>query len=56
MNGARDTGPRIALWLLGYGNEIWTHNDNYWIWGPWLAAITGGCFGGMVRIYPQLET
>ncbi|KAB8337025.1 hypothetical protein FH972_021329 [Carpinus fangiana] len=21
MNGARDSGPRIALWLVGYGNE-----------------------------------
>lgn len=46
MNGARDTGPRIGLWLLGYGGEIWSHNHNYWIWGPWIGAIVGGCFGG----------
>ncbi|PWN53151.1 MIP family channel protein [Violaceomyces palustris] len=48
MNGARDTGPRIALWLVGYGNEIWTHNGCYWLWAPWIAAITGGIAGGVV--------
>lgn len=48
LNGARDTGPRLALWALGYGNEIWTHNSSYFIWGPWLGAITGGCIGGLV--------
>lgn len=46
MNGARDTGPRIGLWILGYGSQIWSHNHSYWIWGPWLGAIVGGCFGG----------
>lgn len=51
LNGARDSGPRIALWLLGYGNEIWTHNSAYWAWAPWLAAITGGCVGGFVRTF-----
>jgi aquaglyceroporin related protein len=48
LNGARDTGPRIALWLLGYGGEIWTHNQSYWIWGPWIGAIVGGLTGGLI--------
>lgn len=48
LNGARDSGPRIALWILGYGNEIWTHNHAYWLWAPWIAAIVGGCVGGLV--------
>lgn len=48
LNGARDAGPRLALWLLGYGNTVWTHNNAYWAWGPWAGAITGGCVGGFV--------
>uniref|UniRef100_V5EXZ7 Type 1 phosphatases regulator n=2 Tax=Kalmanozyma brasiliensis (strain GHG001) TaxID=1365824 RepID=V5EXZ7_KALBG len=34
INGARDTGPRIALWLVGYGAEVWTHDSWYWAWNP----------------------
>ncbi|UZJ54869.1 hypothetical protein CBS101457_004189 [Exobasidium rhododendri] len=48
MNGARDTGPRIALWILGYGSEIWSHNHNYWIWGPWIGAMAGGVIGAFI--------
>ncbi|KIY64735.1 aquaporin [Cylindrobasidium torrendii FP15055 ss-10] len=46
INGARDSGPRIALWLVGYGNEVWTHNSWWWAWGPWAGAIIGGIAGG----------
>ena len=45
INGARDTGPRIALWLVGYGNEVWTHDAGYWFWNPWLSSILGGVVG-----------
>ncbi|TKY86664.1 hypothetical protein EX895_004304 [Sporisorium graminicola] len=45
INGARDTGPRIALWLVGYGNEVWTHDGGYWFWNPWLSSILGGVVG-----------
>ncbi|SPO24690.1 related to Aquaporin 3 [Ustilago trichophora] len=45
INGARDTGPRIALWLMGYGKEVWTHDGWYWLWNPWLASIAGGVVG-----------
>lgn len=48
MNGARDTGPRIALWLVGYGSEVWTHDSYYWVWAPWLAASLGGVAGACV--------
>lgn len=45
INGARDTGPRIALWLVGYGSEVWTHDGWYWIWGPWIASAAGAVIG-----------
>lgn len=45
INGARDTGPRIALWLVGYGREVWTHNGWYWFWNPWLSSVLGGVVG-----------
>lgn len=48
MNGARDTGPRIVLWLVGYGGQVWTHDHLYFIWGPWVAAIVGGITGASV--------
>ncbi|KAF6767101.1 Major intrinsic protein [Kalmanozyma brasiliensis GHG001] len=45
INGARDTGPRIALWLVGYGAEVWTHDSWYWAWNPWLSSVLGGVVG-----------
>ena len=48
INGARDTGPRIALWLVGYGSEVWTHDRWYWIWNPWLSSMLGGVAGAAV--------
>lgn len=48
INGARDTGPRIALWLVGYGNEVWTHDGGYWFWNPWLSSVMGGVVGAGV--------
>ncbi|OBR12631.1 MIP family channel protein [Colletotrichum higginsianum IMI 349063] len=48
MNGARDTGPRIALALVGYGSDVFTHDYYYWLWAPWVAAIAGGVAGACV--------
>ncbi|KAI1340825.1 MIP family channel protein [Xylariaceae sp. FL0016] len=48
MNGARDTGPRLALWTIGYGREVWTHNSYYFFWAPWLASIIGGMCGAFL--------
>ncbi|SNX83393.1 related to Aquaporin 3 [Melanopsichium pennsylvanicum] len=45
INGARDTGPRIALWLVGYGGEVWSHDGGYWLWAPWIGSILGGIVG-----------
>ncbi|KAI7310044.1 hypothetical protein KC315_g12741 [Hortaea werneckii] len=48
INGARDTGPRIALSLIGYGKDVWLHDRLYWLWAPWGASICGGTVGGFV--------
>lgn len=48
INGARDTGPRIALWLVGYGSEVWTHDGWYWAWNPWASSVCGGVVGAAV--------
>lgn len=45
LNPARDLGPRVALTLLGYGSELWTHDGAYWLFGPTLAPIAGGLLG-----------
>ncbi|GAC96472.1 hypothetical protein PHSY_004052 [Pseudozyma hubeiensis SY62] len=45
INGARDTGPRIALWMVGYGSDVWTHDGWYWLWNPWVSSVMGGAAG-----------
>ncbi|KAF8859882.1 aquaporin [Acephala macrosclerotiorum] len=46
MNPARDLGPRLACLAVGYGSQIFT--NGYWIYGPWVAPITGACFGAFL--------
>lgn len=48
MNAARDTGPRIALSIAGYGKDVWLHDGLYWLWAPWGAATIGGVVGALV--------
>lgn len=43
LNPSRDFGPRLALFALGYGNELFT--NAYWVYGPWGATIAGALFG-----------
>lgn len=48
LNPARDLGPRLVSWWAGYGTEVWNFRDQYWLWCPWLADITGGLFGAFL--------
>lgn len=61
MNGARDTGPRIALSMVGYGSQVWTHDYAYFLWAPWIAAITGGvagaaCYDAFMSVLPRPDS
>ncbi|KAF5325514.1 hypothetical protein D9619_009709 [Psilocybe cf. subviscida] len=43
FNPARDFGPRLFLTMVGYGQELYTFRNQYWLWcmimGPILGAI-----------------
>lgn len=44
FNPARDLGPRLFVWIAGWGNQVWSAN-NYFslipIFGPLLGSIIG---------------
>ncbi len=46
LNPARDLGPRIATAVVGYGGQVFTANNAWWIYGAWGATITGALVGG----------
>ncbi|KAH7304271.1 aquaporin-like protein [Stachybotrys elegans] len=48
VNFARDFGPRVALTIVGYGSDIWTHDGGYWLWSPCIATIAGASFGAFL--------
>ncbi|KAL2000300.1 hypothetical protein VTN02DRAFT_3306 [Thermoascus thermophilus] len=45
MNLARDFGPRLMSYFLGYGHEVWAAG-NYYFWVPMVAPFFGCTFGG----------
>ena len=45
INLARDFGPRLMTYFLGYGHEVWSAG-NYYFWIPMVAPFLGCCFGG----------
>lgn len=48
INFARDFGPRLFLFTIGYPTQIFTH-DNFWcLWGPGLGSTVGGLIGALV--------
>jgi aquaglyceroporin related protein len=45
INLARDFGPRLMSYCLGYGHEVWSAG-NYYFWVPMVAPFFGCTFGG----------
>jgi len=52
FNPARDFGPRLFLTMAGYGKELYTYRNQYWIWCPILAPILGAqCAVGLYDLF-----
>ena len=47
MNLARDFGPRLMSYIVGYGPKVWT-TGNYYFWVPIVAPFIGCAFGGFL--------
>jgi aquaglyceroporin related protein, other eukaryote len=45
INLARDFGPRLVSYMIGYGHEVWSAG-NYYFWVPMVAPFCGCTFGG----------
>ncbi|KAH8687576.1 aquaporin-like protein [Tricladium varicosporioides] len=45
INLARDFGPRLMSYALGYGHNVWAAG-NYYFWVPMVAPFFGCLFGG----------
>ncbi|KAF8964167.1 putative aquaporin 4 [Flammula alnicola] len=41
INPARDLGPRLFTAMAGYGKEVFTFRNQYWLWCPVIAPILG---------------
>uniref|UniRef100_A0A4W3GU75 Aquaporin-9-like n=1 Tax=Callorhinchus milii TaxID=7868 RepID=A0A4W3GU75_CALMI len=44
INPARDFGPRLFSYLVGYGSQVFTAGDSWW-WVPIVAPVLGGLLG-----------
>jgi len=47
INPARDLGPRLLTYAVGYGTEVWTAYDNF-SWIPVVGPMIGASLGGIV--------
>ncbi|KAJ7134848.1 aquaporin-like protein [Mycena epipterygia] len=47
INPARDLGPRILTAMVGYGKQVFTFRNQYWLWCPIIAPILGAQAGAI---------
>ncbi|KAI1617626.1 aquaglyceroporin like protein [Exophiala viscosa] len=47
INLARDFGPRLFTYFVGYGSEVWSAGG-YYFWIPMIAPFIGCTFGGFL--------
>lgn len=49
LNPARDFGPRLFTFIIGYGGEVWCGTANYcWFWVPIVGPFIGGVLGAFL--------
>uniref|UniRef100_A0AC35TNW5 Aquaporin n=1 Tax=Rhabditophanes sp. KR3021 TaxID=114890 RepID=A0AC35TNW5_9BILA len=46
INPARDFGPRLFTWIVGYGWTVFSFRNYCWFWIPLLCPLIGGVIGG----------
>lgn len=34
--------------MAGWGGHLFREKHAWWVWGPWVAGITGGLFGAFI--------
>ncbi|KAH8980765.1 aquaporin [Lactarius hatsudake] len=44
INPARDLGPRLMTFMVGYGGEVFKYRNQYWFWCTTLGPLFGGLF------------
>ncbi|CAI5739110.1 unnamed protein product [Hyaloperonospora brassicae] len=55
MNPARDFGPRLLTYAVGYGSNVWTA-DGFYFWIPIVGPLVGGVIGaGLYRLLVQMQ-
>lgn len=47
INFARDFGPRLMSYVVGYGSQVWSAGD-YYFWIPMVSPFLGCLFGGVL--------
>ncbi|KAI5460989.1 aquaporin-like protein [Mariannaea sp. PMI_226] len=47
LNFARDFGPRLVSYMIGYGHEVWSAGG-YYFWIPMVVPFLGCSFGGFL--------
>ena len=49
VNPARDLGPRITMWIVGYSPRmLWVDDGLYWLVVPLLGTVVGALLGGFL--------
>ncbi|KAJ5787117.1 hypothetical protein N7457_002107 [Penicillium paradoxum] len=48
FNCARDFGPRLVAVMAGWGGHLFRESHAWWVWGPWMADISGALFGAFI--------
>ncbi|CAE6462714.1 unnamed protein product [Rhizoctonia solani] len=56
LNPARDLGPRLLCWFVGYGRDVWNYRAQYWLYAPIMGPFVGGLVAATIYdllLYPS---